>query len=58
MKGRLTASGEPYDARQLTQAHRTLPLDTRVRVTNLNNDRNHVCACAARKLDRRSWAGR
>jgi len=29
-----TASGEPFDPRQLTAAHRTLPFGTRVRVTN------------------------
>jgi len=32
--GRRTASGEVYDMHQLTAAHRTLPLGTRVRVTN------------------------
>ncbi|MCK7492918.1 MAG: hypothetical protein MZW92_16455 [Comamonadaceae bacterium] len=30
-----------------------MPLRTRLRVTNLNNERNHVSACAARKPDRR-----
>lgn len=35
--GRETASGEPYNMHQLTAAHRTLPLGTQVRVTNLNN---------------------
>jgi len=37
--GRQTASGEPYDMYQLTAAHRTLPLGTWVRVTNLRNNR-------------------
>lgn len=37
--GRTTASGEPFDMNALTAAHRTLPLGTRVRVTNLGNGR-------------------
>jgi rare lipoprotein A (peptidoglycan hydrolase) len=36
-QGRRTASGKKFDARKLTAAHRTLPLNTRVRVTNLLN---------------------
>ena len=34
--GRRTASGEVYDMNDLTAAHRSLPLGTRLRVTNLN----------------------
>lgn len=34
-QGRMMASGKPFDDRKLTAAHRTLPLNTRVRVTNL-----------------------
>ncbi|MEW6542099.1 MAG: septal ring lytic transglycosylase RlpA family protein [Nitrospirota bacterium] len=37
--GWLTASGEPYNMEDLTGAHRTLPLGTVVRVTNVNNGR-------------------
>jgi rare lipoprotein A len=37
--GRLTASGRRFDMYGLTAAHRTLPLGTRLRVTNLNNGR-------------------
>jgi rare lipoprotein A len=37
---RPTASGERYDPAKLTGAHRTLPLGTRVRVTNLLNGRS------------------
>jgi rare lipoprotein A len=33
-----TASGERYDMNDFTAAHRSLPLDTIVRVTNLTND--------------------
>jgi rare lipoprotein A len=38
--GRSTASGERYDSRALTAAHRTLPLGTEIRVTNLENGRS------------------
>lgn len=34
--GRPTASGEPYDPRAMTAAHRTLPFGTRLRVTRLD----------------------
>jgi rare lipoprotein A len=36
-QGKTTAQGEPFDMNKLTAAHRTLPLDTTVRVTNLAN---------------------
>ncbi len=39
-QGRLTASGERFDERKLTAAHRTLPLDTKVKVTNLENGKS------------------
>ncbi|MBS1213078.1 MAG: rare lipoprotein domain protein [Proteobacteria bacterium] len=37
--GNRTATGSRFDPRHLTAAHRTLPLPTRVRVTNLRNRR-------------------
>src|SRR5262245_8227992 len=37
---RPTASGQIFDPRKLTGAHRTLPLGCRVRVTNLRNGRS------------------
>jgi peptidoglycan lytic transglycosylase len=40
--GKKTASGEPYDMTEMTAAHRSLPLGTRVRVTNLANERSVV----------------
>lgn len=40
--GRATASGETYDMYSLTAAHRTLPLPTYVRVTNLDNQKSVV----------------
>lgn len=38
MHGRRTYSGEKYNKDSLTAAHRTFPMGTRVRVTNLKND--------------------
>ncbi len=40
--GRRTASGRIYDMHAMTAAHRTLPLGTRLRVTNLANRRSTV----------------
>lgn len=37
--GRRTSSGEPYDMYAMTAAHKTLPLPTTARVTNLTNGR-------------------
>jgi len=38
-EGRKTASGERYEADEMTAAHPTLPFGTRVRVTNLENEK-------------------
>jgi rare lipoprotein A len=38
--GRATSSGESYDICQFTAAHKTLPLPSTVRVTNLDNGRS------------------
>jgi len=40
--GRRTSSGERFDMNAATAAHRTLPLGTRVRVTNLRNGRSAI----------------
>lgn len=40
--GQRTASGERFDQKALTAAHRSLPFGTRVRVTNLNNERSVI----------------
>lgn len=40
--GEPTAQGELFDMHALTAAHRSLPLGTRVRVTNLENGRSVV----------------
>jgi len=39
-QGHRTASGEPFDLHMLTCAHRTLPIGTLLRVTNLSNHRS------------------
>lgn len=41
-QGRTTASGEAYDENQLTCAHRSLPIGSVLRVTNLRNHRSVV----------------
>jgi rare lipoprotein A len=40
--GRRASNGEVYDMNKLTAAHRTLPFDTVVRVTNLSNGKSTV----------------
>jgi rare lipoprotein A len=39
-EGRGTSSGEPYKAAELTAAHRTLPFNTIIKVTNLENGKS------------------
>jgi len=41
--GKPTAQGEPYDMYGVSAAHKTIPLGTRVRVTNLTNGNQVVC---------------
>jgi len=41
-ESQMTASGERFDKHALTAAHRTLPLGTRVRVTNTRNGRSVI----------------
>ncbi|MFM8888227.1 MAG: septal ring lytic transglycosylase RlpA family protein [Chthoniobacterales bacterium] len=40
--GRLTANGETYRAADVTAAHKTLPFNTMVRVTNLKNGKSVI----------------
>lgn len=40
--GRPTSSGEPFDMHELSAAHRTLPLPSWVRITNLANGQSAV----------------
>ena len=53
LAGRRTASGEPYDPTELIAAHRALPFGTRLRVTNLANDRT----VEVRVIDRGPFVG-
>lgn len=39
-QGKQTANGERFDMHKLTAAHRRLPFNTKVRVTNLKNGRS------------------
>ena len=41
-QGRVTASGEKYDEHLMTAAHNRLPMHTRIRVTNLRNNRSVI----------------
>lgn len=41
-EGNLTASGEVFDQDGLTAAHRELPIGTKVKVTNLQNNKSLV----------------
>jgi peptidoglycan lytic transglycosylase len=54
LKGRRMANGERYDPGKLTAAHRTLPLGTRIRVTNPENKQSIVLRIADRGPYRRS----
>ncbi|PKH38384.1 hypothetical protein BI292_24235 [Pseudomonas sp. 43NM1] len=47
-QGKRTASGERFNKNSLTAAHRQLPFGTRVKITNLNNDKS----CVVRINDR------
>lgn len=40
--GKKTANGERFNMYELTAAHKTLPFNTRVRVTNLNNKKSVI----------------
>ncbi|AGA89911.1 rare lipoprotein A [Thioflavicoccus mobilis 8321] len=40
LQGRRTASGERYDGRKYTAAHKHLPIGTRVRITNLETGKS------------------
>jgi len=40
--GKLTANGETFDMNSMTAAHKTLPFNTRVKVTNIENGKSVV----------------
>ncbi|MFC6884208.1 MULTISPECIES: septal ring lytic transglycosylase RlpA family protein [Actinomadura] len=52
-EGQMTASGEAFDPSELTAAHKTLPMGSKVRVTNRNNGRSVI----VRINDRGPYAG-
>ena len=52
--GRKTANGERFNPSKLTAAHRTLPFNTKIKVTNLSNGKSVV----VRINDRGPYAGR
>jgi rare lipoprotein A (peptidoglycan hydrolase) len=54
LAGNRTASGERFNPNAMTAAHRTLPLGTKLRVTNLSNGRSVV----VRINDRGPFVGR
>lgn len=41
-QGKKTASGERFDMNDLTAAHKTLPFNTKVRVTNVENNKSVI----------------
>ncbi len=53
MHGHATASGERYDKKLFTAAHATLPFDTKVLVTNLQNGKTVVVRINDRKARNR-----
>jgi rare lipoprotein A len=53
-KGRRTSSGERYNPAKLTAAHNDLPLGTKVKVTNLENDREVVVTVTDRCKKRKT----
>lgn len=40
--GKVTANGETFDMYGMTAAHRTLPFDTRIKVTNPSNNKSVI----------------
>ncbi|WP_242908319.1 septal ring lytic transglycosylase RlpA family protein [Actinomadura terrae] len=52
-EGQMTASGEHFNPNELTAAHKTLPMGSKVRVTNTNNGRSVI----VRINDRGPYAG-
>lgn len=49
--GKKTASGEVYHSQKMTAAHPTLPLGTRVKVVNLDNNKSVVVKINDRCLE-------
>ncbi|MBN1470917.1 MAG: septal ring lytic transglycosylase RlpA family protein [Syntrophaceae bacterium] len=49
--GKKTTSGEIYDSKKMTAAHPTLPLGTRVKVVNLDNNKSVIVKINDRCLE-------
>lgn len=41
-EGKITASGKVFSQSKLTAAHRSIPFNTKIRVTNLSNDKSVI----------------
>lgn len=54
--GAHTSSGQRFDPRALTAAHRSLPFGTRLRVTNLSN--HHTTIVVVNDRGPAAWTGR
>jgi rare lipoprotein A len=50
LQGRPTASGRPFDMNELTAAHHTLPFGSKVKVTDLRNQRSVIVTITDRGL--------
>jgi rare lipoprotein A len=50
LQGHLTASGRPFDMNEFTAAHRTLPFGSKVKVTDLRNQRSVIVTITDRGL--------
>ena len=55
MEGQLTASGERFNGNAMNAAHRGFPIGTRLRVTNLENDRSAIVRVNDRGAFRRGY---
>ena len=55
MEGQVTASGERFSGDAMNAAHRGFPLGTRLRVTNLENDRSAIVRINDRGAFRRGY---
>jgi rare lipoprotein A len=50
LQGHLTASGRPFDMNEFTAAHHTLPFGSKVKVTDLRNQRSVIVTITDRGL--------
>ena len=43
--GKKTANGEIYNQNDYTVAHKILPINTKILITNLENQKKDLCSC-------------